>query len=813
MRRYRLLLAALVSGSLAAGTVVLGVACSQNGGSGGGSGAPAPAGLTQLEQDTGVRWGAIIDPRFGTTSFLFPKSTPPVWLTSGMQPAAAAMAFFVKYGAVFSMTNPAQELTSEDSGSSQGLQFASFLQTEGAVPVYGTRLTMVFDSEGHIEFVAGIYIPKLYGFSTNAALSPAEATAKAQANMATLYPASQLLSLESTPAPELTIYALGASPALAYSLVVSYASDTATDTTARQRVVMVYVVDANSGAILQALPGQHNQYAGSNVVQVAASGKGQQVEQGPFPALGTATDGGTTKAPYYLQINAGKANTGSLFQGVLFDQVFVRSPTDSHVRTSVDVVLTSKDANSWDTVAADPGISDPGSAVDAYYYVLEIEDWWRTRWGRDGYDGKGTPLGILVHDTAPSQLCDITGANCTGGCSDNAFWDGHGTIHVCPSSGSYTYATSVDLGVMGHEFQHAVTGFSLDLIYSGQSGAIDESLSDIFGEFISHEMPPRNADCVFGNTWVPGSGLRNMVDPHATMQPDSLTDSRYVNPDDKWDLGGVHTNDGIPNRAWSLMTFGGQVETTGRKVAPSLALGWFASEQLYQKLLATKPVPGSSSFSNLANALVGLAGRSGAKTAVACAWYAVAVYDKANMNELGVDPCSCSGPDVGMDTCDAATDAAQDDASMNADFVCLLSGDGGAPLECYLGSGLNVNAEIQATCAGVANGKLLAACPSASLVGCCADILPVKPLKVVDQYCFYVPFEQATDGMAGPWEEPYCVKYGAASGLDFSGGGKWSTTPMYGDGGPADAHAGDSGSHDAGSDGKADAVVATCPTN
>jgi hypothetical protein len=171
MRARRLLLAVLVAGSLSTGAIALGVACSHSSD----AGSAAPGGLSQLEQDTGVKWIAVSNNSFGTTSYLYPTSTPPVSLTSGTTPTAAAMAFFAKYGGVFQMTDPVQELASEDSGSSQGLQFASFTQTEGTAFVYGTRLTMVFDSGGHIAFVSGLYVPKLYGFATSATLSPSQA--------------------------------------------------------------------------------------------------------------------------------------------------------------------------------------------------------------------------------------------------------------------------------------------------------------------------------------------------------------------------------------------------------------------------------------------------------------------------------------------------------------------------------------------------------------------------------------------------------------------------------------------------------------
>jgi len=152
MKHSRLLVAALLSVAALLGAVAVVVACSHRG-----SGTnPPPGGLAQLEQDTGVQWTAMPDSRFGTTSYLFPQSTPPVTLTSGVQPSTAAMAFFVKYGGVLSMVDPAHEVTPADSGESQGLSFASFTQSEGPADVYGTRLTMGFDSGGPAPGSSGV---------------------------------------------------------------------------------------------------------------------------------------------------------------------------------------------------------------------------------------------------------------------------------------------------------------------------------------------------------------------------------------------------------------------------------------------------------------------------------------------------------------------------------------------------------------------------------------------------------------------------------------------------------------------------------
>jgi len=133
MTDHRLLGAGSLAGALTFGAIVFG-ACSQ-------STVRSPVGLSQLEQDTGVCWVAVVDPQFGTTFHLFPTSAPPVTLAAGADPSGAALAFLVKYGGVFSMPDPANELTPRSAGSTSGLAYASFIQTAaGAQALRGLRL-------------------------------------------------------------------------------------------------------------------------------------------------------------------------------------------------------------------------------------------------------------------------------------------------------------------------------------------------------------------------------------------------------------------------------------------------------------------------------------------------------------------------------------------------------------------------------------------------------------------------------------------------------------------------------------------------
>jgi Zn-dependent metalloprotease len=122
------------------------------------------------------------------------------------------------------------------------------------------------------------------------------------------------------------------------------------------------------------------------------------------------------------------------------------------------------------------------------------------------------------------------------------------------------------LDVIGHELAHGVTEDEAGLEYFGKSGALNESLSDVFGSLI--EQHRRNqkadeADWLIGNeVWTPqiqGDALRSMKAPGTAYddpligkdpQPAHMRD--YV--DTTKDNGGVHINSGIPNHAFSAIT-------------------------------------------------------------------------------------------------------------------------------------------------------------------------------------------------------------------------------------------------------------------
>src|SRR6476620_5352850 len=112
--------------------------------------------------------------------------------------------------------------------------------------------------------------------------------------------------------------------------------------------------------------------------------------------------------------------------------------------------------------------------------------------------------------------------------------------------------------VVGHELTHGVTDFESSLFYFAQSGAINESLSDVFGEFIDLSNTAGGGNDSAAARWKIGEDIgafRDMKNPPAFGDPDMMQSANYFSG--PGDNAGVHTNSGVNNKAAFLMTDGG----------------------------------------------------------------------------------------------------------------------------------------------------------------------------------------------------------------------------------------------------------------
>ncbi len=255
-------------------------------------------------------------------------------------------------------------------------------------------------------------------------------------------------------------------------------------------------------------------------------------------------------------------------------------------------------------VSANEAYDGLGATFDFYYDVFQ----------RNSIDNAGLRMNATIH---------------YGSKYDNAFWNGQEMIFGDGDGVIFNrFTASVD--VIGHELTHGVTGSEANLNYQGQPGALNESISDVFGSLVKQfkgQTKAQDAD------WLIGAGLLakgiNGVALRSMKAPGTAFDDKTLGKDDQpanmkgyvhtaQDNGGVHTNSGIPNHAFYLV---------------AVALGGFAWEKagrIWYETLTDARLKKTANFSTFANLTIMNASRlygssSAEKKAVHDAWTQVGV--------------------------------------------------------------------------------------------------------------------------------------------------------------------------------------------
>ncbi len=139
-----------------------------------------------------------------------------------------------------------------------------------------------------------------------------------------------------------------------------------------------------------------------------------------------------------------------------------------------------------------------------------------------------------------------------------------------------SFASALD--VVGHEVSHGITSKESKLKYEKESGALNESFSDIMGVAIEGKNFQIGEDCYTPN--IPGDALRDMEDPSKGNQPAHMKDFQYLPNDKDHDWGGVHTNSGIINHAAYLIA--DDMEKSGEKNSKDIMAKLFYRANCYK---------------------------------------------------------------------------------------------------------------------------------------------------------------------------------------------------------------------------------------
>jgi len=187
------------------------------------------------------------------------------------------------------------------------------------------------------------------------------------------------------------------------------------------------------------------------------------------------------------------------------------------------------------------------SAVSAHANASEVSRFMRNTLMRNNIDGTGGAMVSTINCIVVSQSVQRLGKEWI-----NAYWDGSQMVYGLRLDGARSISMSAALDVVAHEMEHGVTDRSARLEYRFQSGALNESYSDIIGVIVNNFSKPDQSTW----TWEIGLGLlsngrpfRNLANPRAEGQPDHLRDFVVLPDTDNGDHGGVHSNSGIHNKA------------------------------------------------------------------------------------------------------------------------------------------------------------------------------------------------------------------------------------------------------------------------
>lgn len=255
-------------------------------------------------------------------------------------------------------------------------------------------------------------------------------------------------------------------------------------------------------------------------------------EAGPVTGTGTAVNGSTrnlnlyqnTTTSYQLK-DTTKPMTGT-----------INTYTANYRSTTTGTLMTSPSTT----------VSDP-AAVSAHSYAEVVYDFYKNLFNRNSLDNRGMSINSIVH----------YGRN-----YNNAFWNGYKMIYGDGDGSDFTFLSG-DLDVVAHEMTHGVTSNSANLAYENQSGALNESMSDVLGVLVQTydkynvanggQWTFNSADWVVGDEvytpGVAGDALRSLANPTLYDQPAHMNNYQNLPNTQNGDWGGVHINSGIPNKA------------------------------------------------------------------------------------------------------------------------------------------------------------------------------------------------------------------------------------------------------------------------
>lgn len=204
-------------------------------------------------------------------------------------------------------------------------------------------------------------------------------------------------------------------------------------------------------------------------------------------------------------------------------------------------------------------------AVDVHWGMEQTYDFYKNVFHRDSYDNEGAPIYNVVYPILTNYALEDPVL---------VFTTGNAAAQMSPSFcymvygiGSNTRNPMVSLDFLAHEFTHMMTYKTSNLEYQGESGALNESFSDIIGITIKQKAKNCPDNWLMGDELVVDPAevcIRNMKDPESNGHASKYQGENWVDPSYKFDYGGVHYNSGVQSLWYYLLVEGGEyTDATG----------------------------------------------------------------------------------------------------------------------------------------------------------------------------------------------------------------------------------------------------------
>jgi len=481
-----------------------------------------PSVSTYLENDKGI-------PVYVEGSLLSNKT--------GADEAAAAVAFFEEHKGAYKMVSPADELTVNRIDRDRlDMSHVRLRQNYRGVPVVSGNLIAHFTPEGVLKTVNGYYFHDI-DINVIPIVTSEKAITIADDDLRSFF------GVGDPARPELVVFPWENTYYLCWRLFIH--SDTPMGR-------WEYFVDAKSGEIV---------YRANRIMNENDIGTGYGVMGGFRDHIDTDFNGTAYQMrDYTRQLNNNPhGHDGQMPDGNYIQTNIAGGSLPGSIATDAD--------NYWD----DPDTQRP--AVDGQVYSALFYDWLLAELGRNSFNGSGATM--------------LTSVNYSAEGDNNAYWNGNQIVVWSWSSGWRSLAGCPD--VIAHEWGHAVTDYTSDLVYQKEPGALNESFSDMIGTAFEWAHPTYDTpDWDIGeNGRTTGVGFRSMEDPHLFGDPDyyGTSDPYWIDVENctpSWsnDYCGVHTNSGVGNKWFFLLSDGGVhhgVTVTGIGVADAMAIAYRAN--------------------------------------------------------------------------------------------------------------------------------------------------------------------------------------------------------------------------------------------